>query len=294
MKLSDLYKPLPGALPGILIAVAVTSTAQARALDEPDSKSEFTHAVAAYSAGQLDEAELAFEKLIERFPDDPSVLNNLAVIVAKKNNIDRAIELFKRAIATDEAIDVGYRNLSAIYAHLASLSYRDALSLESGQPQPLSLNLIGESAEDTEENGALPEAAAQAANSKEADEPLVRDPEVPVLSKHTRDIVLAVRQWARTWSRQDTDAYFASYVGNYTPSGEPHRDWKRKRRERVTAPKRIEINLSNIRVHMKDETAARVTFVQKYRSNLLSSTVIKRLQMEKVGDTWKIAREQVI
>ncbi len=295
MKPFPFFKPVPGVLSGVLLAAALSAAAADRALDDPG----FKRAVAAYSEGRLDEAQLAFEQLAQRFPDDPNVLNNLAVIAAKQNDTGRAIGLFKRAIETDAAINVGYQNLSAIYAHLASLSYRDALSLESAEPQPLQLRLI-KAPPPSAQPGAQPDAAeidgaaAQAARTKEVGEPLVRDPEAPVLSDRDRDVVSAVRRWAQAWSRQDPDAYFASYVGDYTPPGDSHRDWKRQRRERVTAPRHIEVKLSDVRVRMRGETDARVTFLQKYRSNLLSSSVIKRLQIKKVGDEWKITSEQVL
>ena len=289
VKSPALFKNAPTVLSGVLLAVALSASASDEVFDEPG----FRHAAEAYSEGRFDDARAAFEKLARRFPDNPVVLNNLAVVAVEQGDTDRAVRLLKRAIATDRVIHAGYRNLSAIYAHLASLSYRDALSLDSSRTPPLRLDLLGKPSTETG-TAAVAEAAAEAARAKEIREPLVRDPEAQAPSEREREVASAVRRWARAWAHQDTDAYFASYVGEYTPPGESHRDWERKRRERVTAPRRIEVSLSDLHVRMDGEGKARVTFRQKYRSNLLSSLVIKQLDMERVEGEWKIALERVI
>ncbi len=272
---------------GALLVVSFSAAAASQVLAEP----EFKKAVEAYADGRLDESKLGFERLAKRFPDDPNVLNNLAVIAARQGDVERAVDLLRRVIATDAAIDTGYRNLTAVYAHLATLSYREALALESAEPEPLDLSLIGE-AERTLRDEI--EASEQVAQAKELDEPLVRDPEVPAASARHVDVVSSVKRWAQAWSRQDLNAYFSSYVSGYAPPDGSHRRWKRQRTERLIAPRKIQVSLSDIRVRKSGEDDARVTFRQKYRSNLLSSSVLKRLQMKRINNEWKITSEQVL
>lgn len=280
--------PSRGVLLGALLAASLAAAAAPRALDDP----EFEKAVEAYADGRFDESRLAFENLMKRFPDDPNVLNNLAVVAVRQGDVERAVDLFKRAISTDAAINTGYRNLTAVYEHLASLSYREALSLEPEDPKPLDLSLIGETV--SAPRAETMSAAARAAQAKELDEPLVRDPEAPVSPARYPDVVSSVERWAQAWSRQDLNAYFASYISGYTPPGGSHRDWKRQRTERLIAPRKIQVSFSDLRVKKSGEDDAQVTFRQKYRSNLLSSLVLKRLQMKKINNEWKITSEKVL
>ena len=290
MKPSVLFKTLQGALPCLGLIAALSANAADKVFNEP----EFEQGASTYAEGRLDDARALFEKLARRFPNDPNVLNNLAVIAAKQGNTDRAIKLFKRVITTDAAINTSYQNLSAIYAHLASLSYRDALSLEPAEPHTLELDLVGIPSQADAKSDDTLEAAAQAVRAKETGQPLVRDPQAPVLSERDRGIAAAVRRWGQAWARQDLNAYFASYIHNYTPPNGSHRTWKKQRGERVTAPQKIEVLLSDIHVRMTGTSEARVTFRQKYHSNRLSSSVIKELHMRKVSDEWKITLEQVL
>ncbi len=294
MKSSTFSRIKPGGIAGALAALLTVAAFSAAAADKILDDPEFKKAVAAYAENRLDESKRGFEQLARRFPNNPSILNNLAVIAVKQNDIERAMKLLRRAIATDAAIDAGYRNLSAIYARLASQSYRDALSLESVDPQPLELSLVGEDERPPDAPDAEPDVAAQVAQAKEVNEPMVRDPAAPALSAQNRDVVSAIKRWAGAWSSRNIDAYFASYADGYSPPDLAHRDWKRQRTERVTAPQHIEVNLSEIRVRMNGENDTQATFRQRYRSNLMKSSVIKQLRMKRINNEWKIVAERVI
>lgn len=261
----------------------------------------FRAALEAHAAGRLDEAEAAFRALAERHPKSPAVLNNLAVLLAKRGRFDEAAAMLRRALATDPAIDASYRNLSAIYAHRAALSYRRALSLDAVDPDAPPLTLIGERAAADEEADPL----ARLLQDERLDRPLVREPasaRAPTGSRAAdaaaappeHEAVAVVRRWAKAWSDQDLDAYFASYVDDHRSDAASSRAWRRERRARITAPREIRVVLSDIRVRQEDERAAVVTFRQRYNSDLLSRTTRKRLDMVKTPQGWKIFAERIV
>ena len=241
---------------------------------------------------RFEEAETLFEELARKFPENPVILNNLAVVAIRRNSTEYAITLLKRTIATDAVINTAYHNLSAIYAHLASVSYREALSLESLNPKPLQLEFIDKAAPDA--LASIADAADPVLKTREVDMPLVRDPEAPATASMDQSIMAAVTHWAQAWSRQDMNAYFSSYIDGYAPPGSSHKRWKTQRAERILNPKFIEVTVSDVRTSTNKEMQAQVTFRQRYRSNILSSLVTKQLNMRNANDAWKITGEKVL
>ena len=277
------------ALLGSLLAVPTLAVAADK--DNLLNHPEFKKAITAYTENRLDTSKHILEKLAQKFPDNPSILNNLAVIAQRQANTELAVNLLKRIMATDTSINTGYQNLSAIYAHLASLSYQEALSLELTDQQPLKLTFIGKEKTTTPIKTNV---ATQVAQAKDINKPLVQDPKSPTLDNQNRDIVYAVKHWAQAWSKQDLSAYFTSYINDYAPLDNSHQNWKKQRTERIVTPRYIEVTLSDIRILTNQKNDAQITFRQKYQSNLLSSLVIKRLHMRNINNEWKIALEKVL
>ncbi len=108
-------------------------------------------------------------------------------------------------------------------------------------------------------------------------------------------VVMQVRQavaaWARAWSRQDMDAYFAAYAPDFN-GGKNRKAWMEDRRNRITGKKSIEVNVSGISVVMEG-SAATAHFKQEYSAGDLQVTSGKRLRFAKVGDRWLIDKESV-
>jgi tetratricopeptide (TPR) repeat protein len=108
-------------------------------------------------------------------------------------------------------------------------------------------------------------------------------------------VVMQVRQavaaWARAWSRQDMDAYFAAYAPDFN-GGKNRKAWMEDRRNRITSKKSIDVNVSGISVVMEGN-AATAHFKQEYSAGDLQVTSGKRLRFAKVGDRWVIDKESV-
>lgn len=232
-----------------------------------------------------------FKRLQERYPDEPILLNNLAVVATKMNQLDLATQLLELAITTNPNIAVSYANLRTLYAHRASQQYKETLALDSLDLTAPQLELIGLA---TPEKQPEPSPQEIVFADKTIEGSLVEEqlPDSPTPDQK-EEIVVAIQQWATAWSRQDLQAYFDSYVKTYQPRGGTHEQWRQQREQRISSPEYIEVRISNLAVETKDSHNVIATLNQHYKSNLLTSTVIKTLGLHKTAEGWKIKAERV-
>ena len=101
-------------------------------------------------------------------------------------------------------------------------------------------------------------------------------------------------KWAAEWSGKNPDGYLAAYAKSFKPEdGSSRSAWSAARRERVSAPRRIKVEVLGATVEMTSATEAKVTFRQAYDSDSLQTRSRKTLTLIKEGSTWLITRERV-
>jgi len=121
-------------------------------------------------------------------------------------------------------------------------------------------------------------------------EPAVSEPVTKVDPK--ADVLKSVQGWAVAWSAKNTRDYLAAYKPDYKPQGMSRDAWEKQRLERISKPKVIEVELSEVSVSVSDDSHASVSFSQRYRSDLYRDNTRKTLQLEKFGNAWLIVSEQ--
>ncbi|HEY8119529.1 MAG TPA: tetratricopeptide repeat protein [Methylophilaceae bacterium] len=108
----------------------------------------------------------------------------------------------------------------------------------------------------------------------------------------SKDVAESVKQWAKAWSSKNVDKYLASYADNFqTPDAQPRKEWEDTRRDRISKPASINVDLSNIQVKMEDDSHARVSFKQSYRAGKVSMRAAKSLVLKKSAGKWLIEQE---
>ncbi|MDH4393000.1 MAG: tetratricopeptide repeat protein [Aquabacterium sp.] len=120
-------------------------------------------------------------------------------------------------------------------------------------------------------------AAAAAAEAPNADE---------------RDIGRAVSAWAAAWSQRDMPAYYNAYTADFKGKAKSREEWKNDRKDRIEGKKRIDVTVQGLQIKVSGKLA-RVSLVQGYKSDSLSTTGPKVLVLENVGGKWLIQQENV-
>jgi len=284
-----------------------------------DAQGRFLRGLILVEQNKTAEAISVFTKLTEDYPELPEPYNNLAVLYASQGQYDKAKTSLEMSIRTHPSYATAYENLGDVYAKLATQAYDKALQLDSNNPTAQSkLSLIRDlftgstrpgktSAKSEPARIVVPEptrpAAAAQATAAAVAAPKVPEakiaeaakPAPPATTKPAPDeVIKTVRAWAAAWSKKDVNGYLAHYAKNFkTPNGEPRAEWEGARRQRINAPKKIDVGVEAPKVILADANTATVTFRQQYRSDALKASSSKTLVMVKSDGKWLIQQERV-
>ena len=113
-----------------------------------------------------------------------------------------------------------------------------------------------------------------------------------VASPSRREVPLdAVREWARAWSSKDVDGYLSYYAESFSPS-EGRQEWEAKRRQRISIPDSIRLEIIDPKTRRLPSGHSEVTFRQVYTAGSTRLTTRKRIELRREVPGWKIVREE--
>jgi len=246
------------------------------------SQTRFLTAYAYQMSAQTEQAIRLYQSLIEDNPQLPEPRNNLAMIYLGQGDYDRASQLLVEALNTHSSYAIAYDNLSQVYKGIASEAYRRAVS-ESSEPSrythKIELTAITE----------LEMAPAQLPETERAPKPTL----VNFANQETR-LIESVKSWAQAWSDKDFIAYTGFYTPQYRAKFESHQQWLEQRRNRITRPGTINVEVSDIEIKWRSEKRAVIDFKQAFDSPRYSDRVKKRLGFNLIDSEWKITEERVL
>ena len=115
-------------------AEALTKADQRLSATPRDPQLRFLKGVAQADSGKPTDAIATFTKLTEEYPELPEPYNNLAVIYASQNQLDKARTALEMAVRNNPSYAAAHENLGDIHAPLAYPSYTKAQQLEASNP----------------------------------------------------------------------------------------------------------------------------------------------------------------
>jgi hypothetical protein len=81
-------------------------------------------------AGKPTDALMTFVRMTEDFPELPEPYNNLGVIYADQNQLEKARNAFEMALRTNPSYSTAHENLADVYGRLSSAAYNKALQID--------------------------------------------------------------------------------------------------------------------------------------------------------------------
>jgi len=276
-----------------------------------DAQMRLLKGVAQRDAGKTADAIGTFVKLTEDFPELPEPFNNLGVIYADQNQLDKARAAFEAALRTHQGYATAHENLGDVYAKLSSTAYSKALQIDAGNaavtPKLTLMRQLagpGQAKMVTTTTAVVapspapappaPAAVATPAKPSPAPAPVAPPaPAKPVNDAATREAEAAVQNWVAAWSNKDLKGYFNAYGKDFTPGGGASRSaWEAERRSRIEGKSKISVRLEGLQVTVNGSKAT-AKFRQDYHANGIAISSRKTLELSKQSDGWKITREAI-
>ena len=280
-----------------------------------DAEGRFLKGIIFSDQKRFDEAVEVFVSLTEDYPELPEPYNNLAVLYANQGEYLKARDALLIAIKTHPSYATAHENLGDIYAMMATEAYNKALELnEENQSAKIKLGMIRElfpdqvtstddSAADKKRTGpSQQEPQIVTAQSEEPKDPIsphfsspqsIQPPQPVVTPEVKRNVLSTLSAWVEAWSNKDVKGYLAFYAPTFVPSGGMSLSrWKTRRRNRILAPKFIEVRISEPRIIMLGSDRVRIHFIQEYRSNTYQDMVHKAIDLVNTAGEWRFTREE--
>ena len=305
-------------------AEALTKADQRLSATPRDPQLRFLKGVAQADSGKQADAVATFTKLTEDYPELPEPYNNLAVLYANQNQLDKARTALEMAIRTNPSYATAHENLGDIYAKLASQAYNKALQLDAANATSVKpkLALIRELFSADIAKGAKPAAAAPApavvATQRPAPAPAPAAAPAPTTApaataaapaatpapapaapdaakqeaaKDAKEVTAAVQAWAAAWAAKDMKAYLAAYGKDFDPPGRMTRAaWEKEREARIVGKSKITVQVSDLNVSVNGNKAT-ARFRQAYSADSLNVSSRKTLDLVESNGRWLIVRE---
>jgi tetratricopeptide (TPR) repeat protein len=293
-------------------------TFQSLTEDYPELPEPYNNLAVLYSSkGQFEKARVALELAIQTHPSYSTAHENLGDIYAKlaSQAYDKALQLDKGngTVATKLNLvrDLFSTNPKAntaprVPASATTLTAAPAAAVV-GNPAATKSPALAQAPAPapaptppapavTATKPAAPATPPQAAPAPSpaavAAAPAKVEPAKPAAD--SAEILNAVNKWAKDWASKNPDGYLAAYSKSFKPEdGASRASWAAARRERITTPKRIKVEVLGASVEMVSATEAKVTFRQAYSSDALQTRSRKTLTLVKEGSSWLITRERV-
>lgn len=288
-------------------------TFQALTEDFPELPEPYNNLAVLYSSkGQFEKARVALELAIQTHPSYSTAHENLGDIYAKlaSQAYDKALQLDKGngmvatklnlvrdLFSTNPKANTAPR-ITAAAAGMTAAPVAAVASNTAAAPRPPA---VATAAAAAAANVAAAKPATPATIPTTAQAPAVAPkpatPDAsgePMRASGNAEVLNAVAKWAKDWAGKNPDGYLAAYAKSFKPEdGSSRAAWNASRRERITTPKRINVEVVGATVEMTSPAEAKVTFRQAYSSDALQTRSRKTLTMVKEGNTWLITRERV-
>lgn len=301
------------------------NTVLAQKPDDPEAR--FLKGLTLAREQQTSQAIALFEKLTHDYPDMAEAWNNLGVLYARRGRLESAKHALEKAVSIDAKYGPAQENLGDVYVALAQNAYDDAGQVEKDSSgvnakstqladflkQGTSLGAVAERSSGTAASRVATSASSSVATESKTTKPAktasstnstaaralqasaTKTPAAqpaPSQAPVDRSTPKATLQtWAAAWSAQDVSRYLSMYASDFKPDDDQtHKAWLAERRQRVSGPARIRVDISDIEVSQRGGQA-RVSFNQHYQSPTYQDREHKALLMTHTADGWQILRE---
>lgn len=281
--------------------------------DYPELPEPYNNLAVLYaSQGQYDKAKTALEMAIRTHPSYATAHENLGDIYAKMASqaYDRALQLDRSNTSTQTKLAMIKELFSNPKTGKGNKATDKHPTIVAAAPEPAAGAAVAPAAESMPEHVNVPatepapapnpEPAAAEPPASETQpatevapesEPAAQPSKKPAST--SREVLSAVHEWATAWSAKNVKGYLALYAPDFkVPGGDSRSSWEAQRRDRISRPKSISVEISDAKVSFMNADLASVSFRQSYRASHLKTSTRKTLLLERSDAGWLIQEER--
>ncbi|MDP4028413.1 MAG: tetratricopeptide repeat protein [Gallionella sp.] len=274
--------------------------------DYPELPEPYNNLAVLYaSQSQYDKAKLALEMAIRTHPSYATAHENLGDIYAKMASqaYDRALQLDRSNTATQTKLSMIQDLFAGGTRGKAAPAHSPPVLSKAEAPVQGKAEATAPAGNEAENKPApakpeavatkpvLAEKSTEAVASKPA--PAEKSTEPAPMADSSGEVLKTVHAWAAAWSAKDVNKYLSFYAADFKrPGGQSRAAWEASRKERISKPEFIQVDISNVAVKFGDANHATVKFRQSYRASHLQTSGNKTLLLVKSGANWLIQEER--
>ncbi len=244
---------------------------------------------------RLDEAARYYEQLRVVLKNDPTPVNNLAMVYGLQKNYTQAITIFRETIRDFPGYAKAYANLGDTYIKLAQKLFQQGFSL-TGDAALQQKALLSR-----DFNQFASKAVAE--NTQQLQEPV--PPPSPVVTpppvekpdqrvQYQQEIIDTLTSWVDDWISMDENLYFLHYSQQFVPEKNyTLEEWIEQKQNVFKKAVYIKVYLTDVKINFEPNNinTAMVTFRQQYASKIFNDSSTKKLVLKNSPYGWLIVKE---
>ena len=243
----------------------------------------------AVSEGNLQKALESYAALVDEYPTNLEVANDVAVILAGLGRLNEARQVLEVAFQKHPKVGKAFINLREILARQASVEYRKALDKK---PPNTSLVLQSENIDLTRKYEIVKVDRVEKEKNNDALNEIGTDIPLAILEDSDDLIKKLIVEWAEAWSKKEFETYINFYSKNFkNKRAKSFDDWSKYREPRVKRRGKIKLSITKIKVDILADGIAEVSFNQRYQSGSTRLFTRKKMRLKKEEQNWKIVFE---
>ena len=243
----------------------------------------------AVSEGNLQKALESYTAIVNEYPTNLEVANDVAVILAGLGRLNEARQVLEVAFQKHPKVGKAFINLREILARQASVEYRKALDKK---PPSTSIVLQSENIDLTRKYEIVKADRVEIEKNNDALNEIGTDIPLAILEDNANLIKTLVFEWAEAWSKKEFENYINFYSKNFkNKRAKSFDDWSKYREPRVKRTGKIKLSITKIKVDVLADGIAEVSFNQRYQSGSTRLFTRKKMRLKKEAQNWKIVFE---
>ena len=277
--------------------------------NNPDLPEPYNNLAVIYaSQGEFEKAREALQRAINTHPSYATAHENIGDIYAKMASqaYNQALELDNSNVAAREKLSL----INELFSVPASISPAPAVIAEVIESKPSAPPLPKPAPQPAPEPApapppqpepevipptvavAEPEPAPVTTPAPAPEPKPVAEPRELQPHQINQIIINNVNNWAGAWSSKDVNGYLSFYATDYSPPELTRAAWVDQRKNRISAPRSIKVDVYDLQVILHGDEHVQATFLQKYTSDTYSDSVNKTLLFRRFNDRWLIVQEK--